>query len=235
MSIRRLGKRFGGVVALADVDLDVERGQTVAICGGNGAGKSSLVRILAGAEAPSSGWIECYGQSIPLSSPRDALRAGLATIHQDLALAPGLSAWENIFMGCELTRWGVLAKARMRRKSRDLLGRLLPEPPDPRRRVAELSGGQRQAVAISRALLWHAQIIVMDEPTAALGVVETDHVLGLVRRLAAEGRTVMLVSHDMHGVAAVADRIVVLREGRKVEDRPTAGLDAVGLARLVAG
>lgn len=207
------------------------------MCGGNGAGKSSLIRILSGAEPATAGRIvRGNGQPVLFRSPRDALSAGIATIYQDLALAPRLSIAENVFMGAEVTRLGglLLDKRRMRREARAYLARLVPVPPDPRRPVAELSGGQRQAVAISRALRWDAQVIVMDEPTAALGVAETAVVLDLIRRLSAEGRTVVLVSHAMADVAALADRVVVLRAGRKVADRPVVGLDADALGRLVA-
>lgn len=229
-----MGLRYGGVVALDGVDLHIHRGEVLAVCGGNGAGKSSLIRIVSGAQRPSSGRMERSGRPVAFRSPHDALRAGIATIYQDLALAPRLSIAENVFMGAEPTRFGLLRRRRMHRMARDYLARLVPVPPDPARPVAELSGGQRQAVAISRALHWNAEVIVMDEPTAALGVAETAQVLDLIRRLSAEGRTVVLVSHAMHDIVALADRVVVLRAGRKVEDRPMAGLDAGGLSRLIA-
>ena len=221
-------------MALDGVDLDINRGEVLAVCGGNGAGKSSLIRIVSGAESPSAGLMRRGGRPVAFRSPRDALAAGIATIYQDLALAPRLSIAENVFMGAERTRWLMLDKRRMRREASEYLARLVPVPPDPRRPVADLSGGQRQAVAISRALRWDAGLIVMDEPTAALGVAETAQVLDLIRRLSAEGRTVLLISHAMHDVAALASRVVVLRAGRKVEDRPVAGLDADALGRLVA-
>ena len=222
------------MVALEGIDLAVRRGEVLAICGGNGAGKSSLIRIVSGAQAPSAGRMERAGQTVAFRSPHDALRAGIATIYQDLALAPRLTIAENVFMGAEPTRFGLLRRRRMRQEALKYLARLVPVPPDPARRVSELSGGQRQAVAISRALHWDAEVIVMDEPTAALGVAETAQVLDLIRRLSAEGRTVVLVSHAMADVVALADRVVVLRAGRKVADRPMAGLDAPGLSRLVA-
>ena len=137
-------------------------------------------------------------------------------------------------MGAEPTRFGLLRRREMRRAAHGYLARLVPVPPDPACPVLELSGGQRQAVAISRALHWNAEVIVMDEPTAALGVVETAQVLDLIRRLSAENRTVILVSHAMADVVALADRVLVLRGGRKVEDRAMAGLDAAGLSRLIA-
>jgi ABC-type sugar transport system ATPase subunit len=178
------------------------------------------------------------GQPVCFASPADALTHGIATIYQHLALAPRLSIAENIFMGAELTRrllpgLTILDKAAMRRASRDYLARLGMSLEDMRRPVERLSGGQRQAVAIARALRWQARLVIMDEPTAALGVRETAEVLQLIGRLNAEGRTVLLVSHNMADVVAVAQRVVILKNGAKVIDRPVAGLDADRLAHMV--
>lgn len=227
------------MVALDGVDLDVWPGEVLALCGDNGAGKSTLVRILSGAQPPSAGTLELRGQPLRLKTPADALAQGVATIYQDLALAPRLSVAENVFMGSELTRgagpFRRLDRARMEREALEYLARLGVVLPDARGSVQRLSGGQRQAVAIARALRWDAQVVVMDEPTAALGVRETRGVLALVRRLQQEGRTVVLVSHDMRDVAALATRVVVLRGGRKAEDRPAAGLTPDALFHLVMG
>ena len=239
LALRHVTKQYGAVTALHGVDVDALPGEVLAICGDNGAGKSTLIKIMSGAEPPTTGTMTVRNELVVFRSPRDALSRGVATIYQELALAPRLSVAENVFMGAELTRgflgltW--LDKRRMRREAQAYLARLAVQVADTRRPVEGLSGGQRQAVAISRALRWNADVIIMDEPTAALGVRETAQVLDLVRRLRDEGRTVLLISHDMRDVAALADRVVVLRAGRKVEDRAAAGLRPEDLALLVMG
>jgi ABC-type sugar transport system ATPase subunit len=227
LSLRGIGKHYGGVTAVDGVDLDVVAGDVLAICGDNGAGKSTLIRIMAGAVAPDIGSIRLDGAPVRFRSPQDALGQGVATIYQELALAPRLSIAANVFLGAELTRsWlGVrlLDKARMRQEARAYLARLSVAVADVGAPVERLSGGQRQAVAICRALRWNARLIIMDEPTAALGVRETAEVLGLIRRLREEGRTIVLISHAMRDVVAVANRVAILRNGRKVIDRPLEG------------
>jgi len=209
----------------------------LAICGDNGAGKSSLVRVVSGAHAPDEGTIEIEGRTVRFGSPQDALAAGVATIYQDLALAPRQPVWQNIFVGAELTRTlagiAILDKRRMREESRRYLSRLNVELPDTDRTVDTLSGGQRQAVAIARALRWQARLVVMDEPTAALGPAESRQVLDLIRELRRGGTTVILISHNMAEVIAVASRVAVLKSGRKIADRAVDGLTADGLAHLV--
>lgn len=237
LSVRGLGRRYGAVQALAGVDLDVAAGEVLAVCGDNGAGKSTLIRMLAGADAPSEGEIRLRGEAVRFASPQDALARGVATIYQDLALAPRLAIYQNVYMGAELTRGAgplrVLDKRAMIEGARGYLARLGSTVTDTRRPVATLSGGQRQSVAIARALRWNAEVVIMDEPTAALGVKETAQVLDLIRALNADGKTVILISHNMADVVAVAHRVAILRQGRKVADRPVAGLDADGLAHLV--
>lgn len=238
LSLRGIGMAYGAVQAVRQVDLDVHPGEILAICGDNGAGKSSLVKIISGAQPPSSGTIHLRGEPVRFRSPHDALRQGVATIYQDLALAPRLSIAANVFMGAELTRAGfpflqLLDKRRMAAEARGYLARLSVDIADMRRPVEGLSGGQRQAVAISRALRWDAGIIIMDEPTAALGVRETARVLDLVRRLHAEGRTVILVSHNMADVAALATRVAIMKAGAKVVDRPAQGLSADDIGHMV--
>lgn len=237
--MRGIAKSYGGVTALHGVDLDIQAGEVLAVCGDNGAGKSSLIRIMSGAQAPDAGVMRLRNAAVSFRSPYDALSRGVATIYQDLALAPRLSIAENVFMGAELTRRfpfpPILDKPRMRREAQAYLARLSVHVADTRRAVEGLSGGQRQAVAISRALRWGAEIIIMDEPTAALGVRETAQVLDLIRRLRDEGRTVVLVSHDMRDVAALASRVCILRAGRKVVDQPAAGLRAEDLVGMVMG
>lgn len=240
LSLRGVDKRYGPVVALRQVDLDIAPGELVAICGSNGAGKSSLVKIISGAEDMTSGTLTIRGEPARFSSPHDALEHGVATIYQDLALAPRLSIPANVFMGSELTRpfvlpfLRVLDKKRMAEEARRYLARLSVVVDDMSTQVERLSGGQRQAVAISRALRWQAEIIVMDEPTASLGVRESAVVLDLIRRLKEDGRTVVLVSHNMRDVAALASRVVILEGGRKRVDRPIDGLAADDLAHLIA-
>ena len=210
----------------------------VAICGDNGAGKSTLIRIVSGAHEPSEGTIELDGNAVAFGSPIDALGAGVATIYQDLALAPRLPIWQNVFVGAELTRrlmpgLRILDKRAMRDASSRYLARLKIDIRDTDRAVERLSGGQRQAVAIARALHWNARLVIMDEPTAALGVAESRQVLDLIRELHRGGTTVILISHNMAEVVDVATRVVVFKGGRKIADRPATGLTADDLAHLV--
>jgi ABC-type sugar transport system ATPase subunit len=240
LSLRGITKTYGAVEAVKGIDIDVYAGEVLAICGDNGAGKSSLIRIVSGAQEPTSGTIALRGEQIRLRSPQDALQRGVATIYQDLALAPRLSIAQNVFLGSELTRslWRlpfarILDKRRMAEEARGYLRRLALNVDDMTTPVERLSGGQRQAVAISRALRWNAELIIMDEPTAALGVKETAQVLDLIRRLRAEGRTVILISHNMADVVAVATRVVILKSGRKVAEELADSLDADILAHMI--
>ncbi len=231
-------KRYGAVEALSGVDLDVRQGEVLAICGDNGAGKSTLIRVVSGAHEPSEGRIELEGKPVAFASPLEALKAGVATIYQDLALAPRLPIWQNVFVGAALTRrlFGflrVLDKRRMMAEARRYLARLKVDIADTGRPVERLSGGQRQAVAIARALRWDARLVIMDEPTAALGVAESRQVLDLIRELNRSGAGVILISHNMAQVVEVATRVAVLKSGRKIADRPVEGLSADDLAHLV--
>jgi ABC-type sugar transport system ATPase subunit len=239
LSLRRIGKSYGAVVAVRDVDLDIFENEVVAICGDNGAGKSSLIKVISGAEEPTSGAMAIRGSPVRFASPHDALSQGVATIYQDLALAPRLSISANVFMGSELTRpvvlpfLRILDKRRMKAEAQRYLSQLSASMTDMSRAVEGLSGGQRQAVAISRALRWNADIIIMDEPTAALGVKETALVLDLVRKLKSSGRTIILISHNMRDVVALADRVVIMGAGRKVHDRPLGDLTPDDLTHLI--
>ncbi|MDB5370958.1 MAG: transporter, ATP-binding protein [Roseomonas sp.] len=240
LSLHGIGKSYGAVEAVRGVDLDIRAGEVLALCGDNGAGKSSLVKIIAGAQPQTTGTLRLRGAAVTFHSPQDALRHGIATIYQDLALAPRLSIAQNIFLGSELTHgpFGLpfprlLDKRGMMAAAREFLQRLNLPLADMATPVERLSGGQRQAVAIARALRWQAELIIMDEPTAALGVKETAEVLGLIRRLNAEGKTVLLVSHNMADVCAVATRVAIMKAGRKAVDRPIAGLDPDTLAHMV--
>jgi simple sugar transport system ATP-binding protein len=241
LCLRNVGKFYGAVEALKDVSFDVRAGETLAICGDNGAGKSTLIRIVSGAQPPSDGEIRLGGEAVQFASPADALARGVATIYQDLALAPRLAIYRNVFLGSELLKRTllpgvrILDKGAMRTQSRALLERLRIAIADMDRPVNALSGGQRQGVAIARALRWNAQIVIMDEPTAALGVKETRQVLGLVHELKAQGITVILISHNMRDVVEVAERALILSGGRLVRDIALAGWTADRLAAEVMG
>jgi ABC-type sugar transport system ATPase subunit len=223
LQARSITKRFGALQALADVDVDIHAGEVLAILGDNGAGKSTFIKILSGAYEPSAGTLLLDGAPVTFASPQGAADIGIATIFQELALSENLSIAENVFLGRELVRrvLGVpfLKRQAMKQKVAELLHSLDAHISDPDAAVGSLSGGQRQAVAISRALNLNARLVIMDEPTAALAVAETRKVLQLIRRLAEGGRAVILISHNMHDVFEVADRIVVFRRGRKIAER----------------
>lgn len=241
LELRGLAKRYGAVDALRGVDLTVARGETLAICGDNGAGKSTLIRIISGAQPPSAGEIRLKGRTVHFASPADALQQGVATIYQDLALAPRMAIYQNVFMGSELLRRSLvpglklLDKPAMRQAAKGYLGRLKIRLEDMDIAVNTLSGGQRQAVAIARALRWQADIVIMDEPTAALGVKETRQVLDLIHEIKGQGITVLLISHNMRDVVEVADRAAIMKGGTKVADLAVPGMTPEGLAALIMG
>ena len=230
-------KNYGAVAALQGVSINIKAGDVHAICGDNGAGKSTLIKVLSGVEAPESGNIRVNDRLCAFSSPTDALRSGIATIHQDLAVAPRMSIFQNIFMGAELTKkvFGVtlLDKAAMRRDALGYMSQLNKSITNMNIKVEDLSGGQRQAVAICRALRWNADIVILDEPTAALGVRETEQVLELIRSLKKAGKTIILISHAMKDVVAVADRVSVLMRGKNQIDLDTANLTADALSHYI--
>jgi D-xylose transport system ATP-binding protein len=213
LSLRGVCKQFGAVSALTDVELDVHAGEVVAIVGDNGAGKSTLVKILAGVYQPTSGAITFGGQTVTLSGPNDALSLGIATVFQDLALCENLDVVANIFLGRELRPYA-LDEVSMEIRAWKLLNELSARIPSVREPIASLSGGQRQTVAIARSLLLEPKLIMLDEPTAALGVAQTAEVLNLIERVRDRGLGVIMISHNMEDVRAIADRIVVLRLGR---------------------
>lgn len=213
LSLRNVSKNFGAVAALTNIDLDIYPGEVVALVGDNGAGKSTLIKTLAGAHTPSSGAITFEGKDVVMEGPSDALELGIATVFQDLALCENLDVVANIFLGQEKDVWH-LDETEMEVVSWNLLNELAARIPSVRDVVASLSGGQRQTVAIARSLLLNPKIIMLDEPTAALGVAQTAEVLNLVERLREKGLGVIMISHNMQDVRAVADRIVVLRLGK---------------------
>jgi D-xylose transport system ATP-binding protein len=227
VSLQGIDKRFGAVQALTDVNLDAHAGEVVALVGDNGAGKSTLVKVLAGVGPPTEGKIFFSGKEVTVARPQDAVALGVATVYQDLALCDNLDVVANLFLGSELTRiagpLGPLDELEMEHRALDLLRQLSVRIPSVRIPVASLSGGQRQSVAIARSLLGEPKVVILDEPTAALGVAQTAQVLDLISRLKDRGLAVILVSHNLADVFAVADVVEVLRLGKnagrfRVED-----------------
>ena len=208
-----ISKSFGAVAALTEIDLEVNSSEVVAIVGDNGAGKSTLVKVLSGVRTPDAGTIEFAGERVTLPSPMAALDKGIATVFQDLALCDNLDVVQNLFLGREKHPFR-LDEVGMEVRAWELLRQLSAKIPSVRIPIASLSGGQRQTVAIARSLLGDPKLIILDEPTAALGVAQTAEVLNLVERLRERGHGVILISHNMEDVRAVADRVVVLRLGR---------------------
>ena len=224
LSLAGISKRYGAVQALDSVDFRVSLGEVVALVGDNGAGKSTLIKIMAGVAQLDAGLIEFEGRPAVIHRPHDATRLGIATVYQDLALCDNLDVVSNLFLGQEILHRGPLRPLRianqveMSRRSRDLLKRLRVEVPDIRLPVAAMSGGQRQAIAIARSLLGDPKVVLLDEPTAALGVTQTTQVLELIAELKSQRHGVVVISHNLADVFDVADRISVLRMGRNAGD-----------------
>ncbi|MGW2716855.1 ATP-binding cassette domain-containing protein [Streptomyces sp. NPDC001492] len=220
LALHRISKRFGAVQALKDVDLEVHKGEVVALLGDNGAGKSTLIRVISGVDPPDKGVIEWEGRAVQIRTPRIAQRLGIATVYQDLALCDDLDVAANLFLGRERRCSGARGRlfrsmddSGMRKEARGQLDTLGIRVPDLRAPVASLSAGQRQTVAISRALLGRPKAVLLDEPTAALGISQAGHVLDLVEELREQGIGVILISHNLGDVKAVADEAAVLRLG----------------------
>jgi D-xylose transport system ATP-binding protein len=235
LSARGISKRFAAVRALDEVSLDVHGGEVVALVGDNGAGKSTLVKVISGVTTPDAGTIEWGGSAVRINRPRDAQQLGIATVYQDLALCENLDVVANLYLGAERRSWWVLGHIAMERATRELLASLEVKIPDIRVPVAQLSGGQRQSVAIARALLAQAGLVILDEPTAALGVEQTAHVLDLIRRLRDRGLAVLLISHNLVDVRAVSDRVVVLRLGRNAGEFRTADASQEMIVAAITG
>jgi simple sugar transport system ATP-binding protein len=222
LEARGLEKSFGRVLALRGADFTVYEGEVVALVGDNGAGKSTLVKALAGVQPPDAGEVRFSGRPVTIDSPVAARRLGIETVYQDLALAPELDPAANLYLGREIRRGGVLGRlgfldnAEMRRRSAESFASLGVALQDVGAQVSTMSGGQRQGVAVARAVTWASKVVFMDEPTAALGVVQTRAVLDLIRRVRDRGLAVVLISHNMPEVLQVADRIEVLRLGARV-------------------
>jgi len=217
LQIRGLSKSFGSVQALTDVDFEVSRGEVMALVGDNGAGKSTLVKCIAGTHMADSGSIVFEGREVSIHSPREAARLGIEVVYQDLALCDNLDVVQNMYLGREANRFQILNEATMEHQTSETLKSLaVTTIKSVRQTVATLSGGQRQSVAVARAVMWNSKLVILDEPTAALGVAQTEQVLELVRRLGQQGLGVILISHNLHDVFETADRITVLRLGRDI-------------------
>ena len=218
LETRGVSKSFGSVQALVDVDFEVRAGEVMSLVGDNGAGKSTLIKCIAGIYPMDAGEVYFDGEKVSIHGPKDAAKLGIEVVYQDLSLADNLDVVQNMYLGREIHDFlGRLKEAPMERETAETLKSLrVTTISSIRQQVASLSGGQRQSVAIGRAVMWNSRVVILDEPTAALGVAQTEQVLALVRRLAEQGLAVVLISHNLHDVFEVADRIAVLRLGRNV-------------------
>ena len=240
LEVQHITKRFGGLVAVNDVSMGVNAGEVVGLLGDNGAGKSTLIKMVSGVYHADEGKIFFLDREIRISDPMDALGLGIETIYQDLALAENLNVYSNIFLGREKLRKvlgfiKVLDHDLMLSESRAILNRLEIEIPSLKNKISMLSGGQRQAVAISRSLYWNAKFLIMDEPTAALGITEQKKVLGLVRLLRDQGLGIIIISHQLHDIFSVSDRLVIMRRGVKVAERMTKDTNPNEIVSLIVG
>ncbi|MFT4219848.1 MAG: ATP-binding cassette domain-containing protein [Microbacterium sp.] len=237
--VEDIRKSFGSVEALRGASLSIKAGEITAIVGDNGAGKSTLVKCLTGLYSPDSGRILIDGQPVHFSSPRDAREKGVETVYQDLALSDQLSVWQNMYMDRELVRgipgFTLLRRKEMRERAGELIADLAVNVPGVRRSVKRLSGGQRQAVAIARGVMWAKNMIILDEPTAALGLNETAQVEALIRRVVEGGMTVLVVSHNFEQVKRLSQQVWVMRAGRVVGGTRTADVTGEQLVGMVTG
>ena len=234
LQLRGIGKHFGPVQALSDINLDVPAGQVTALVGDNGAGKTTLIKCIAGIWEPNGGEMLWNGKPVHLHSPRDASALGIATVYQDLALCDNLDIVQNMLLGHEALRYGLLDEITMEKTAKATLADLaVTTVRSVRQPVGSLSGGQRQAVAVARAVMQDARLVIMDEPTAALGVSQTELVLSLIARLAERGHGVIVISHNLTDVFQVADRFAVLYLGRLVAVGPTAEFDRQSVVDLM--
>jgi D-xylose transport system ATP-binding protein len=217
LQLTGVSKSFGSVQALTDVDFEVRSGEVMALVGDNGAGKSTLIKCIAGIHPMDEGQISFEGVPVSISGPKDAVKLGIEVVYQDLALCDNLDVVQNMYLGREANRFEILSEPPMEAKTRETLAGLrVTTIKSIRQTVATLSGGQRQSVAVARAVMWNSKLVILDEPTAALGVAQTEQVLALVNRLAERGLGVVLISHNLHDVFETATRIAVLRLGRNV-------------------
>ncbi len=241
LAVRHLVKRFGGLTAVNDVSLDVYPGEVVGLVGDNGAGKSTLIKCVSGVHHADAGQLFFDGREVHFSRPIEARQAGIETIYQDLALAGNLDVAANIFLGREVKKRHLLGalhtldETEMRAESDSILDRLGIQIPQMRLEIEKLSGGQRQAVAIARAIYWNARMMIMDEPTNNLGVPEQRKVMALISTLRETGVPVILISHTLPDVFAITDRIVIMHRGRKVAEMPTADTDTTEVVEYMVG
>ena len=234
LQLRGIKKSFGAVEALAGVDLDVPPGEVTALVGDNGAGKSVLVKTIAGIHEPDAGEIFWEGRRVRIRSPRDSAELGIEVVYQDLALCDNLDVVQNMFLGRENLRRGLLDEDAMERAARKTLADLrVRTVRSVRLQVENLSGGQRQSVAVAKAVMWNSKLVILDEPTAALGVAQTKQVLDLVQRLADRGLAVIMISHNLNDVFRVADRLAVLRLGEMVGAGPASEFDSQRAVELM--
>ena len=238
LDVRGVSKSFGAIRAVSDISFSVAPGEVIGLMGDNGAGKSTMVKLIAGNFPPSEGEVAVDGEVCHFHKPIEARAKGIEVVYQDLALADNLTAAENVFLGREIKMgpwpFRILHKQAMIERSGQLFAELKSET-RPRDLVRKMSGGQRQAVAIARTRLSNARLVLMDEPTAAISVRQVAEVLGLIHRLKAQGVSVMLISHRMPDVFAVADRIIVMRRGSKVADKHTADTSPEEITGLITG
>lgn len=240
LEVRNITKRFGGLVAVNNVSMGVQAGEVVGLLGDNGAGKSTLIKVISGVYQAEEGKIFFQDKEVQIASPMDALAMGIETIYQDLALAENLNTPANIFLGREKMKrvlgfLNVLDHPYMQAESRKVLEKLDILIPSLRNRIRALSGGQRQAVAISRSIYWDAKFLIMDEPTAALGVAEQKKVIATINLLKSHGIGIIVISHQMHDVFQVADRLIIMRRGEKVAERITRDTTADEIVSLIVG
>ena len=240
LEVKNLTKRFGGLVAVNNMSMEVKGGEVVGLLGDNGAGKSTLIKMISGVYRPDDGKIFFEGKEVKIENPIKALSIGIETLYQDLALAENLNVYSNIFLGREklkkiLKFINVLDNDYMHKEAKKVLDGLEIEIPSLRNRISMLSGGQRQAVAISRSIYWNAKLLILDEPTAALGVAEQKKVLDLVRLLRSQGIGIIIISHQLYDVFSVADRLVIMRRGEKVGERNIKETNPDEIVSLIVG
>lgn len=230
-----LTKYFGAVRALQSAAIQLHAGQVHALVGDNGAGKSTLVRSITGVYQPDSGSLQFKGSEVKLHVPNDARKLGIETVHQDLGLIEELTVWQNLYLDRELTSMGFTRRKQMMDESAKILARLDVNVPSVQSRVRKMSGGQRQSIAIARAVNWGSALVIMDEPTAALGVRETAAVERLIRKLREDGIGVLIISHDLDQVMRIADQVTVLRRGRDVATKEAGTVTGDELVSLITG
>jgi len=240
LEVKNITKRFGGLTAVDNVDMQIYPGEVIGILGDNGAGKSTLIKVISGVHHAEAGQTFFEGRRVKIKNTMEALKIGIETIYQDLALAENMNVYSNIFLGREKLRKflglvDVLDHEYMHSESKKVLNRLEINIPSLKNKIRNLSGGQRQAVAISRSIYWNAKLLIMDEPTAALGVPEQKKVLNLVKTLSSHGVSIIIISHQLHDVFSVATRLIIMRRAKKVAERITKRTSADEVVGLIVG